>query len=97
MATSIKLFWQEDCVRCVPAKEICNILIERKVPVRLYDIGTIDGMTEAAFHEVISTPTTIIVDDDDNELGAWRGEAPSLDEIQETLENFALNILINHD
>jgi hypothetical protein len=97
MATSIKLFWQEDCVRCVPAKEICNILIERKVPVTLYDISTVDGMTEAAFHEVISTPTTIIVDDEDNEIGAWRGEPPTLDELKETLENFSPNILMNSE
>jgi hypothetical protein len=89
MSAFVKLFWQEDCVRCVPAKEVCNVLIKKKnVPVRLFDISTIDGMTEAAFHEVISTPTTIIVDDDDNELDSWRGEAPSLQELEERLYNF---------
>lgn len=92
MSTFIKIFWQEDCIRCVPAKEVCNLLIQRKVPVKLYNISTIDGMTEAAFHEVISTPTTIIVDDDDNELEAWRGEAPSLEDVEKTLLNFSPNI-----
>jgi hypothetical protein len=55
--------------------------------VRLYDIATIDGMTEAAFHEVITTPTTIIVDDEDNELQSWRGEAPSLEELETKLQD----------
>ena len=89
MTAYIKLFWQEDCLRCKPAKEVCNKLIERKnVPVKLFDIATIDGMTEAAFHEVISTPTTIIVDDQENELGAWRGEAPSLEDLENKLSKF---------
>ncbi len=83
----MKVFWQEDCIRCIPAKEICNVLLERKVPVRLFDIATIDGMTEAAFHEVISTPTIILVDEQDNEIQSWRGEAPSLQELESSIDN----------
>ncbi len=88
MTAYVKLFWQEDCVRCAPAKEVCNVLIKQKnVPVRLFDIATIDGMTEAAFHEVISTPTTIIVDEKDNELVSWRGETPTLEELEKRIQN----------
>ncbi len=87
MTAHMKVFWQEDCIRCIPAKEICNVLLERKVPVRLFDIATIDGMTEAAFHEVISTPTIILVDEQDNEIQSWRGEAPSLQELESSIDN----------
>lgn len=88
MTAYVKLFWQEDCLRCTPAKEVCSLLIEKKnVPVKLFDISTIDGMTEAAFHEVISTPTTLIVDDEENELSSWRGEAPTFEELEERLNN----------
>jgi hypothetical protein len=85
MGTVVKFFWQEDCPRCGHAKEVCNKLIEKNVHVELFDIATIDGMTEAAFHEVLSTPTTIIVDDEENELRSWRGSAPSFEEIEEGL------------
>ena len=93
MSAHMKVFWQEDCIRCTPAKEMCNILIERKASVnlKLFDIGTIDGMAEAAFHEVISTPTIILVDEDDNELHAWRGEAPSLEELESSIND--INIM----
>jgi hypothetical protein len=97
MARLVKVFTQENCIRCISAKEVGNLLIERKVPVRFYDIETVNGMTEAAFHEVISTPTTIIVDDDDNELESWRGEAPSVEDLEKTLENISPNILFQHE
>ena len=42
-------------------------------------------MTEAAFHEVLSTPTMIVVDDEENELAAWRGDPPTLEELENTL------------
>ena len=89
MTAFVKLFYQEDCMKCPPAKDVCNKLIEKKVPIhiKLFDIGTIDGMTEAAFHEVISTPTTVIVDDDENELDSWRGEASSLEDLEEKVVN----------
>ncbi len=88
MGAYVKLFFQEDCIRCPPAKNVCNILIEKDLDVKLYDISTIDGMTEAAFHEVISTPTTIIVDDDDNELESWRGDAPTIEELENSLISY---------
>jgi hypothetical protein len=64
--------------------------MDQKIHVKLFDIATIDGMTEAAFHEVISTPTTIIVDDMDNELHSWRGEAPSLEELESSIQNLLI-------
>lgn len=85
MGAIIKFFWQENCPRCGPAKKVCNILSEKNVPVKLFDIRTIDGMTEAAFHEVLATPTTLIVDDEENELFSWRGEPPTLEELEENL------------
>ena len=85
MERYIKFFWQEDCPKCGLAKEICNKLIDRKIPVRQFDIGTVDGMTEAAFHEVLSTPTTIIVDSEENEVQSWRGEAPTVEDLEHNL------------
>lgn len=87
METLLKLFYQQDCIRCPPAKEVCTKLIEKKAPVKilLYDISTIEGMTEAAFHEVIATPTTVLVDESENELKSWRGETPTIEEIENNI------------
>ncbi|WP_455392875.1 hypothetical protein [[Eubacterium] cellulosolvens] len=85
MGAYIKFFWQEDCPKCVPAKDMCNKLIERKIQVKQFDIQTIDGMTEAAFHEVLATPTTIIVDDNENELQSWRGVAPTFEDLEQNI------------
>jgi hypothetical protein len=85
MVGYVKMFWQEDCPKCGMAKEVCNRLIEKDIAVKQFNIGTIDGMTEAAFHEVLATPTMIIVDDDENELQAWRGEPPSYEDLEENL------------
>ena len=89
MTAYVKLFWQEDCPRCGSAKEICNKLVKSdpSMHLKLFDITTIDGMTEAAFHEVISTPTTLILDDKENEISAWRGDAPSFEEIEQKIKD----------
>jgi thiol-disulfide isomerase/thioredoxin len=84
----IKLFWQKDCGKCPTAKNVLTEL-ERvgnvRVKITSFDIGTLDGMTEAAYHEVLSTPTTIVVDKEENELAAWRGEPPTLRELENML------------
>ncbi len=86
----IKLFWQKDCAKCPTAKNVLGELEKvGKVEVKItsYEISTLDGMTEAAFHDVMSTPTTIIVDDDENEVASWRGDAPTLQELENVLIN----------
>ena len=85
MGAYVKFFWQEDCPKCGSAKEACSRLIDRNIHVELFDINTVDGMTEAAFHEVLATPTTIIVDDDENEIKSWRGAAPTIEDLEHNL------------
>ena len=84
----IKLFWQKDCAKCPSAKNVLDELEKVgkvNIKVTTYEITTLDGMTEAAFHEVMSTPTTIIVDDDENEVAAWRGDTPTLKDLENIL------------
>jgi len=74
----IKLFYKQECPRCPAAKEICKKLEERGHSIKYYDIESVDGMAEAMFHMVMSTPTLLVLDDKGNELGAWRGSAPEI-------------------
>lgn len=85
MGAYVKFFVQEDCPQCGHAKEVLDKLIKMDVMVKLFDIETVDGMTEAAFHEVLATPTTIIVDDEENELRSWRGVAPTYEDVEKNM------------
>lgn len=68
----IKLFVKDDCPRCPAAKHACEGLDG----VEVYDVSDMDGLAEAAFHSVLSTPTVLVVDMSGAEIAAWRGEAP---------------------
>jgi hypothetical protein len=68
----IKLFVKDDCPRCPEAKHACRELDG----VEVYDVADIDGLAEASFHSVLSTPTVLVVDANGAEVAGWRGEAP---------------------
>ncbi len=69
---TIKLFVRQDCPRCPAAKKA----VEGLDPVEVFDVDGIEGLTEAAFYGVLSTPSVIVVDADGHEVAGWRGEAP---------------------
>jgi glutaredoxin len=79
---SIKIFTKAECPRCPAAKEIGSILQQEGLQVTYYDLETPDGLAEAAFYSVLSTPTIIIEDQDARILAGWRGSIPTLQEIQ---------------
>ena len=79
---TIKIFTKAECPRCPAAKEIGGILQKEGHPVSFYDLETPDGLAEAAFYSVLSTPTIIIEDEHEKILAGWRGSVPTLQEIQ---------------
>ena len=79
---TIKIFTKAECPRCPAAKEIGGILQKEGLPVTYYDLETPDGLAEAAFYSVLSTPTIIIEDEHEKILAGWRGSVPTLQEIQ---------------
>ena len=81
----IKIFTKDECPRCPAAKEIGTILTKDGFNVVYYDLETADGLAEAAFYSVLSTPTIIIEDEDEVMLAGWRGDVPSINEIQEVV------------
>jgi len=74
----VKLFVKDDCPKCPAAKHACDGLDS----VEVYDLTDIDGLAEAAFHSVLSTPTVLVVDSSGTEVAAWRGEAPARAELR---------------
>lgn len=73
----IKLFTKKDCPRCPEARAVTAGLED----LELYDIEEVDGLTEAAFYGVLSTPSIVLVNDAGKEVASWRGEVPSKDEL----------------
>ena len=64
--TKLKFFWRGDCRKCGHAKATCAKLEGDGYEVEYFDVETVDGMAEAAFYQVASTPTAVIVDQDGN-------------------------------
>ena len=81
----IKLFVQQKCHKCPQAKEVGSTLKNEGFEVIEYDIQTADGMAEAAFHSIQSTPTIILEDADENIIADFRGEIPTSQEVKDLL------------
>lgn len=81
----VKIFTKKDCPKCPPAKDLGEILLSRGYNVFFFDIGTIDGLAEAQFYGVMATPTILILKDN-QEIKSWRGETPTIDEIEKYLK-----------
>ena len=79
---TIKMFLRGNCPRCPQAKLVSEELRSEGYPVVYFDLSTVDGLAEGAFHSVMATPTILLVDKDDRELAEWRGVVPSRDDVK---------------
>ena len=83
----VKLFWKAECPKCPQAKVVGNVLRREGLEVIDYDIDTVDGLAEATYYGVLSTPTLIVEDPDENPIADFRGTIPSPEEIRTILFN----------
>ena len=81
----IKIFWQKNCPHCPEAKNMGKQL-EKETTIQYFDIETIDGLAEASYYDIASTPSIAILDNNDNEIKIWRGKTPRLEEIRKEAE-----------
>jgi hypothetical protein len=81
----IKIFIKAKCPKCPAAKEMGMELKKEGLPVFHYDLDTIDGLAEASFYSVLSTPSFIIEDEEEREVASWRGMVPTLQEVKQYL------------
>ena len=86
---SIKIFTKAKCPRCPAVKEIGKELKKEGVSVLSYDLDTIEGLAEASFYSILSTPSIIIEDEEEKELMSWRGVVPTLQEVRHHLSPFS--------
>ena len=79
---SIKIFTRAKCPKCPAAKEIGKELKKEGVQVMSYDLDTIDGLAEASFYSILSTPSIIVEDEEEKEVASWKGMVPTLQEVK---------------
>jgi hypothetical protein len=81
----IKIFIKTKCPKCPAAKEIGRELKKEGMPVFNYDLDTMDGLAEASFYSILSTPSIVIEDEEEKEVISWRGVVPTLREVRQYL------------
>ena len=81
----IKLFVKEGCGLCPSAKEVGLRLTQEGLRVQCYDLDTADGLAEASYYGILSTPTMIIEDDNEKMLADFRGMVPTVQQIKNAL------------
>jgi hypothetical protein len=82
---SLKIFTKAKCPKCPAVREMGIELKKEGVPVYSYDLDTIEGLAEASFYSVLSTPSIIIEDEEEREVMSWRGVVPTLQEVKQYL------------
>lgn len=82
----LKIFTQPKCPKCPAAKKLARQLNTEKLIIEKYDISTVDGLTEASFYSVLSTPSLILCDGQGKEIRGWRGKTPAIKEIKALLK-----------
>jgi hypothetical protein len=77
----VKIFYKDDCPKCPMAKKLRDGLKDKNVDVFDYNVGTADGLAEASFYSVMSLPTVVVEDANENGIGEWRGDVPHIEEV----------------
>lgn len=80
----VKIFWQEGCPHCPAAKSFGADLEKKGVKIEYHNIKTVDGLAEAAFFNVLSTPSVVLADGC-KEIKSWKGKVPEADELDSIL------------
>lgn len=74
----IFIFGKPTCSVCKDAREKIEYFKKKEkfaAQIEYYDMETIDGLTEGAFHEVSDIPTVIVLDEK-SELARWVKQSP---------------------
>src|SRR3972149_5336033 len=82
----IKIFTKAKCPKCPAVKEIGRELKKEGVPVLNYDLDTIEGLAEASFYSILSTPSLVIEDEEEREVVSPLEDRPFFVDVVEGVE-----------
>ena len=81
----LKLFTQQNCTKSPAAKQLVKD-IEHKVQAEYHDLGTVNGLAEALYYNILLTPSIIMLNHDNEIIGHWNGEVPTLEMINKIIK-----------
>jgi glutaredoxin len=89
--SKVKIFSQEKCPTYKDAQEYMKLLDRESIPFEYYNVGTPDGLAEAAYHNILGscgiiTPSVVIVNNEGRETASWKGMLPVLNELRNNLK-----------
>lgn len=87
----VLIFGKDDCAKCKTTKNKIDHYISKwgldgRVPVLFFNVDTVDGLSESAFHDVGKIPTTI-VEQSDVTVARWEGEIPQSEVLRASLRS----------
>lgn len=80
----IKIFVSDKCPNCPPSKELGERLESEGLNVEFHNINTPDGLAESLMHNVLSTPSTVILNEE-KEVASFLGKTPGVEEVKKWL------------
>lgn len=84
----LKVFTQPNCPKCPAAKKLARkIEKENQVEIQWFDTSQVDGLAEAAFYQVMATPSLILLDERGSVVAEWRGETPGFKEVVSKIQS----------
>ena len=84
----VKLFWKAECPLCGSAKIIGGMLKQDGLVVDDYNLDTADGLAEASYYGIRSTPTMIIEDEEENAIASYAGQIPTPLEVKKAISRY---------
>ena len=77
----VKVFSKKECPKCEAAKDFASLTKEKGFAVEMYDIETVDGLSEAAMYSIMATPSVVLTDDLGKMVQKWKGGIPQMEEL----------------
>jgi protein-disulfide isomerase len=84
----VKLFWKAECPLCGSAKIVGKMLKEEGLIVDDYNLDTADGLAEASYYGIKSTPTIIVEDEEENAIAFYSGKVPTPLEVKNAIARY---------
>jgi len=78
----VLVFVKPDCPKCPAAKKLAE-----KIGAEVHDVSTPNGLAEATYYDILSTPSFLVIDEHGEVIASWHGEVPKEEEIRRVLEN----------
>lgn len=82
---TVKMFVRNECPKCPAAKELGKRLQNKELCVQYFDLGTVEGLSEAVMNQVMATPSVLIEDESEMVIRSWRGMVPPETEVLNAL------------